>query len=292
MSGWTKPSGGCGRRTSTRARRGRLGCRLLVQLGERGGLARVGVVAEDRDRLCEPRRLRRKAGKAKRDGARAGPCLELAETGHVGCGRGQALGGDRVQRARARAADCRPSLPGRRRRRRRRRRATGLAHEPAGSRGVPAEGSRPERRSASGSETICPMRGILSRLARPETDDHARGTAPPCAAGGRPSQRSEGRSHQCRSSTASRAAGGRRRSPSASRGRGASPATRPPRPRRRAGRDRRAASRARPRRRAARPARRRAAGRGTARRAGARPRRRMRARALSRAPASTCIPAR
>ena len=77
-------------------RGGRLGGGLLVQVGERRRLARVGVVAEDRDSLGERCRCRREAGEAKRDGARAGPRPELAQARHVRLGRGQALVRDRV----------------------------------------------------------------------------------------------------------------------------------------------------------------------------------------------------
>jgi hypothetical protein len=79
-----------------RERSGRLGGGLLVQGGERRRLARIGVVAQDRDSLGERRRFRREAGKAKRDGARAGPRREVAEAGHVCLGRGEALVRDRV----------------------------------------------------------------------------------------------------------------------------------------------------------------------------------------------------
>src|SRR5215471_19930652 len=52
---------------------------LQVQAGERGRLAWIGVVAQDRDRLCKPPRFRWKAGKANRDRTRAGPRPELAQ---------------------------------------------------------------------------------------------------------------------------------------------------------------------------------------------------------------------
>ena len=52
-----------------RERVNRLERRLLVQVGQRSCLAGIGVVAQDRHSLREPRRLRRKPGEAKRDGA-------------------------------------------------------------------------------------------------------------------------------------------------------------------------------------------------------------------------------
>ena len=71
-----------------------LGSGQLVQLGQRRGVSRVGVAAEDRDRLRQARRFRCEARKSHGDGSRAGLRTELPQPVHVGCGRGQALCGD------------------------------------------------------------------------------------------------------------------------------------------------------------------------------------------------------
>ena len=67
-----------------------------VQAGERCRLVRVGAVAENRDRVGELGSRRGEAGQAKRDRARAGLRLELAETRHVGLGWREALRRDRA----------------------------------------------------------------------------------------------------------------------------------------------------------------------------------------------------
>jgi hypothetical protein len=69
---------------------------LLVQVRQRRSVKGIGVVAQDRDRLCEPPCFRREADETNRDGARAGPSLELAQPADVPASRGQALGGDCV----------------------------------------------------------------------------------------------------------------------------------------------------------------------------------------------------
>ncbi len=136
-------------------RDGRLGGGLVVQVGERGRLPGIGVVAQDRHRPRQPRRLRREAREAHRDGARAGPRPELAQARHVLLGRGQALGDDRVhelaqqQRIAARLlmAGGAEGVVGI---------GQGLAQQPGGGRR--SSGERAERRVASGSETIWPKR--------------------------------------------------------------------------------------------------------------------------------------
>ena len=69
---------------------------VLVEARQLCRLARVDVVAQDRDGVRERPRLRREPRQAQRNRARAGTGLDLVETGHVLLGRCQALGGDRV----------------------------------------------------------------------------------------------------------------------------------------------------------------------------------------------------
>src|SRR5262249_28090963 len=74
----------------------RVGSSLRIQVGERGRLAWIGVVAQDRDRLCKPPRFGPKAGKAKGDPTRARARPELAQARHVRPGRSQAFSSDSV----------------------------------------------------------------------------------------------------------------------------------------------------------------------------------------------------
>jgi hypothetical protein len=154
---------------------GCLGCGSLVQLGERGGVRGIGVVAEDRERLGEPDRLGRESGKAKRERAGAGPCLELTKTPHVGCRRGQPLGGDPVeelvqeQRVAGRlfvtggAEDV--VCVGRQ----------GRAHDLG--RGRCAQGRRPNGHGLRIADEPPDKRGVLARLGGPQTDDEQDGKA-------------------------------------------------------------------------------------------------------------------
>ena len=76
--------------------RARPGGLVVIQVGARRGLARIGVVTEHRDGLGQCRRLRRKPCEPQRDGARAGARLELAQAGHVRLGWHDPFDGDRV----------------------------------------------------------------------------------------------------------------------------------------------------------------------------------------------------
>jgi hypothetical protein len=51
---------------------------LAAQLGELRRVVRIDVVAEDRDRLCKPRRLRRESTQTNRNGTPPGPRRELS----------------------------------------------------------------------------------------------------------------------------------------------------------------------------------------------------------------------
>ena len=77
-------------------RHGRIRGGLVLQLGERGRLPRIGVLAQNCDRPRQPCRFPREAGEAHRDGAQAGPRPEFAQARHVLLGRGQSLSRDRV----------------------------------------------------------------------------------------------------------------------------------------------------------------------------------------------------
>src|SRR5262245_58968596 len=84
--------------TDSRESAGGGGGRLQVQVGKRGRMAWIGVVAEDRDRLRKAPRLGRKAGQANGDGPRAGTRPELAQARYVRPGRFQTLIGDGVHK--------------------------------------------------------------------------------------------------------------------------------------------------------------------------------------------------
>src|SRR5262249_46429094 len=79
------------REVGQRLRRG-----FLVEAGERGGLLRRDLAAQNGHRLREPGRLGWKAGKARRESARAGPGRELAQTRKVGAARRNFLREDPV----------------------------------------------------------------------------------------------------------------------------------------------------------------------------------------------------
>ena len=142
----------------------------LVQPGQRGRLARVGVVAEDRDRPRQHRGLWRKAGETERHRARPGARLQLAQAGHVERSRGEPRGGDLVhelaqqQRIAARLLSTsgaeRVLGIGRQ----------GLAYELSGR--VVAQRGRPEDRGQRVGDDLADERRVLPSLLASEADHH------------------------------------------------------------------------------------------------------------------------
>ncbi len=199
----------------------------LVQAGERRRLARVGVLAQDRDGLRERssppvgaargeprRRARRPVPRARGGGARS------PRSGPGRRRRSRA-------RAHARAADCRPSLPGRRRRRHRS--ASGdrvVAQQPGGRLG--AQRSRPDHAGQRVGDDLAEQARILSRLLAAAARRRRRGRVPPSAAAGRPTSAARARRTSAGRRPRAGAAGAPRGSRSASRDRAASPVTSPP----------------------------------------------------------------
>src|SRR4051812_14673724 len=134
---------------------GRLERRLLVQGGERGGLARLGVIAQDCHRLGQRRRVGRQAVKAKRDRPRTGPRRELAKPRNVFGGRAQSLVCDHADELRRSSG-----LPAVSSQQAQQNASSASGDTPVRSRAVaaPALSGAGRTTVASGSETVCASR--------------------------------------------------------------------------------------------------------------------------------------